>query len=84
MSSNEPTRGDELKAVLLAFDEAIAANPDNASLKARRAGLQALASGAAARLAEIEAVMRDPGLDKRRLKDLLRARERLLAELNEQ
>jgi len=67
-----------------AFDDAIAATPDNARLKSRRAELELLAtdvSTAQARLTEVEAAMQEPGIDPQRAKDLLQMHDDLLAEI---
>ena len=73
-----------LRATRCAFDDAIKANPDNALLKERRARLERAAKdlpALRARLAEVEAVMREPLTDQRSMTDLTVVRDRLLAEI---
>lgn len=83
MSAKSPRR-DAFTVALRAFSEAIAANPDNAVLKSRRAELRQLVadrSATQARLAEVEAAMQEPGIDPKRAQELLRLRDRLTAEV---
>jgi hypothetical protein len=78
-------KGDALlRAARRALDEAIAASPDNAVLRERRARLERTAKDLPAlleRLAEVEAVMRERVTDHRRMNDLVRARDRLIADI---
>jgi predicted nucleic acid-binding Zn-ribbon protein len=73
-----------LRAARRAFDEALAAGPDNVLLKERRARLEHAAKDLSAlrsRLAEVEAAMREPVTDERRMKDLVFARDTLIADI---
>jgi hypothetical protein len=75
-----------LRAARRAFDDAIAASPDSALLKERRARLERAAKNLPTlheRLAELEAAMREPVSDRRRAKDLMLARDRLIADIRD-
>jgi hypothetical protein len=85
-------RREQLRIALRAFDDAIARSPDNELLKQRRARLarelrMPVLPGELTRLrerlAEIEAAMGGGIMDYQRATELLRARERLLADITE-
>lgn len=81
----KPTN-DLLRAARSAFDDAIAASPDNELLKRRRARLERTAKDLPALrecLAEIEAAMCETITDQRRMKDLNAARDRLIADIRD-